>query len=64
MLTYRDSSFIKWNKKAMIIGIILSLKDKNNRYAEYDYIGVIYPEGFFCTDTMFMIITIKLRMWF
>lgn len=41
-------------KKAMIIGIIQSSKDKNNRYVEYDYIGVIYPEGFLSTDTMFM----------
>lgn len=41
-------------KRAMIIGIIQSSKDQNDRYVEYDYIGVIYPEGFLSTDTMFM----------
>lgn len=41
-------------KKAMIIGIMQSTVDKEKNTAEYDYLGVLYPEGFLTTDTMFM----------
>lgn len=41
-------------KKAMIIGIIQSTKGNDGHIVEYDYIGVMYPEGFLNTETMFM----------
>lgn len=40
-------------KKAMVIGILQSTMDKENEITEYDYIGVLYPEGFFEVKSMF-----------
>lgn len=40
-------------KKAMIIGIMHTSKI-NDEYIEHDYIGVLYPEGFITSQTMFM----------
>lgn len=40
-------------KKAMIIGIMHTSK-VGDEYVEYDYIAVLYPEGFITTKTMFM----------
>lgn len=41
-------------KKAMIIGIIQNVTDKSGKITEYDYIGVIYPEGYLNPQTLFM----------
>lgn len=41
-------------KKAMIIGIIHATRKKDGEIAEYDYIAVMYPEGFLNTSTMFL----------
>lgn len=41
-------------KKAMIIGIMQSIKNKEDTVTEFDYIGVIYPEGFLTADTMIL----------
>lgn len=40
-------------KKAMVIGILQSTVDKEKEITEYDYIGVLYPEGFFDVKSMF-----------
>lgn len=40
-------------KKAMIIGIMQSTMDKEGQITEYDYLGVLYPEGFFDVKSMF-----------
>lgn len=40
-------------KKAMVVGILQSTVDKENEITEYDYIGVLYPEGFFDVKSMF-----------
>lgn len=41
-------------KKAMIVGIIQNIKEKNGEIKEYDYMGVLYPEGYLNAQTMFM----------
>lgn len=42
-------------KKAMIIGIMQSVVTKENKeLKEYDYVGVLYPEGFLNLKTLFM----------
>lgn len=41
-------------KKAVIIGIMQSMLDVEKNVTEYDYIGVMYPEGLLTTETMFM----------
>ena len=41
-------------RKAMIIGIIQSTKGEDGVINEYDYIAVMFPEGFLNTETMFM----------
>lgn len=41
-------------RKAMIIGIIQSTREKDGSVVEHDYIAVMFPEGFFNTETMFM----------
>lgn len=41
-------------KKAVIVGIMQGMLDKEKKMTEYDYIGVFYPEGFLSTETMFM----------
>ena len=40
-------------KKAMIIGIMQSTVDNEGQVTEYDYLGVLYPEGFFDVKSMF-----------
>ena len=39
-------------KKAMIIGIMQSMINEEKIMEDFDYVGVIYPEGFLTTDTM------------
>lgn len=41
-------------KKAMIIGIMQTITTENGDVTEYDYMAVLYPEGFINKDTMFM----------
>lgn len=41
-------------RKAMIIGIIQSMKETDGQVKEHDYIAVMFPEGFLNTETMFM----------
>mgnify|MGYP003283420860 CR=1 FL=1 len=40
-------------KKAMIIGMMQSTVDKEGQITDYDYLGVLYPEGFFDLKSMF-----------
>ncbi len=40
-------------KKAMIIGMMQSTVDKEGQINDYDYLGVLYPEGFFDVKSMF-----------
>jgi len=39
-------------KKLMIIGILQ--KDRENPDKDYDYIGVLYPEGYLTKNAMFL----------
>lgn len=41
-------------KKAVIIGIMQEGLNKDGEKETYDYIGVLYPEGFLNTKTMFL----------
>lgn len=41
-------------KKVMIIGIMQYSIIKGEKSEEYDYIGVIYPEGFMNMETMLL----------
>ncbi|MBQ6570352.1 MAG: DUF4176 domain-containing protein [Clostridia bacterium] len=41
-------------KKAMVIGIMQSRKNNEEVMEEYDYIGVVYPEGFMNLETMLL----------
>lgn len=41
-------------KKAVIMGIMQTLLGENKEVVEHDYIGVMYPEGFMGSDTMFL----------
>lgn len=40
-------------KKAMVVGILQSIVDEDRKITDYDYIGVLYPEGFFDVKSMF-----------
>lgn len=39
-------------KKSVIIGIMQNIVDEEKNVTEYDYIGVMYPEGFLGRDSM------------
>lgn len=41
-------------KKLMIIGMFQSVKRENEMVDSYDYIGVLYPEGFLSQDSMML----------
>ena len=41
-------------KKAMIIGIMKTMTSEKEEVKEFDYIGVLYPEGFITAETLFM----------
>ncbi len=41
-------------KKAMIIGIMPIIKDKNGEQKSFDYTGVLYPEGLLSIEASFV----------
>ncbi|MCD7887500.1 MAG: DUF4176 domain-containing protein [Clostridiales bacterium] len=41
-------------KKIMVVGIMQSTKGNDGKPVEYDYIGVLYPEGFLSPKAMFL----------
>lgn len=40
-------------KKAMVIGVLQSAINKEGEITDYDYIGAMYPEGFFDVKSLF-----------
>jgi len=43
------------SKKVMIIGIMPSTPDNGRPMEDYDYVGVIYPEGFLDVQNMLLV---------